>query len=271
MKYTNGEGEQKNFPLGLVFLALLIIVMIFNLPIIMVPAGHRGVVMNFGAVTGEIKGEGLSFKLPFIQTVKKMNVQVSRQQVKIEAASKDLQSVTSEIALNFHLNPDRVSDVYQKLGVNFGDNIIYPSLSESVKAVSAKYTAEELITKRAVVRDEIKTTMIAKMGNNGVLVDDINIVNFDFSKSFNEAIENKVTAEQNALASKNKLEQVKYEAEQSIATAKGQAEAIRIQAEAINSQGGADYVNLQAVKQWNGVLPVQMIPNAAMPFINLNK
>ncbi len=101
------------------------------------------------------------------------------------------------------------------------------------------------------------------------MLEQVNITNFQFSESFSAAIEAKVTAVQNAEAQKNKLEQVKYEAQQKIETAKAEAETIRISAQAINSQGGTDYVNLKAIEKWNGVLPTQFVPGSSMPFINV--
>lgn len=249
------------------FVLFLLIIFSFGF----VPVGYRGVATRLGNVTGEVRGQGIFFKVPFVDGNTNIEVRVQKKSTKATAASKDLQSVSAEVALNFRLEPSRLVSLYQELGMDYDDRIIVPALQESVKATTAKYTAEELITKRTEVREGIKRLMVEKMGNNGITVEDFNIVDFDFSVSFNEAIENKVTAEQNALAAKNKLVRVKYEADQRVAQAKGEAEAIKIQSEAIQSQGGANYVDLKAIEKWDGKLPVQMIPNATVPFINLNK
>lgn len=249
------------------FFLFLVIVLSFGF----VPVGYRGVATRLGNVTGQIRGQGIFFKVPFIEGNKNIEVRVQKKATKADSASKDLQVVSAEVALNFRLEPSLLVSLYQELGMDFDDRIIVPALQESVKATTAKYTAEELITRRTEVREGIKLLMTQKMGNNGIIVEDFNIVNFDFSDSFNKAIEEKVTAEQNALASKNKLEQVKYEAEQRIAQAKGEAEAIKIQSEAIMSQGGANYVQLKAIEKWNGQLPQQFIPGQSLPFINLNR
>jgi regulator of protease activity HflC (stomatin/prohibitin superfamily) len=270
MKYTDSEGKQKNFPLGLVFLVLLIIVMIFNLPIVTIKAGHRGVVTRFGAVTGAIKGEGMSFKIPFVEKVTEMNVQVNIKSVSLSAASQDTQQVTSKISVNYHIDPTKVTDVYQRIGVDYVAKILDPSIAESLKNATAKFTAVEAITKRDEMSNLFKTNLLSKVNGSGIIIDAVNVEDVDFSESFNKAIEEKVTAEQNALAAKNKLEQVKYESEQRVTQAKGEAEAIKIQAEAITSQGGSDYVQLQAIKKWNGDVPTYMMGNAT-PFINLNK
>lgn len=137
-----------------------------------------------------------------------------------------------------------------------------------MKASTAKFSAEELITKRAEVKDSITQTLAERMQKVGILISNVSIIDFDFSKSFNNAIEDKVTAEQEALAQKNKLEQVKYEAEQRVAQAKAEAEAIKIQAQAVTSQGGADYVKLKWIEKWNGVLPSTSLGEGT-PMINI--
>ena len=233
-----------------------------------ISAGQRGVLLQFGAVQDKIFGEGLFFKVPFIQKVQHLDIKIQKEEVGVSAASKDLQTVTAVIALNYHLEADKVTKLWQNVGKNYKERIIDPAIQEALKAITAQYTAEELITKRQQVKEDAKLLLSERLIREYILVDELSIVNFDFSPSFNQAIESKVTAEQNALAAKNKLEQVKFEAEQRISQAKGEAEAIRIQAQAINSQGGADYVQLQAIKQWKGEVP-QYMGIGAVPFINI--
>ncbi len=235
-----------------------------------VGAGERGVMLRFNAVTGKVLDEGLYFRLPFVERVIVMDTKVEKEQVDASAASSDLQTVNSKVAVNYHLRPEAVASIYQSVGVNYRERLLDPALQESVKASTAKYTAEELVTKREMVRDEIKTHLTTKLTAYGIVVDDFNIVNFDFSKSFNEAIEAKVTAEQNAIAAKNKLEQVKYEKEQRITSAQGEAEAIRIQAQAITQQGGKEYVNLKWVEKWNGQLPTTSL-GSAVPLVSITQ
>lgn len=247
-----------------------------------VDTGHRGVVLNLQNPTGEIKDQGFFWKTPFTESVVDMNVQIQKEEAEATAASKDLQDVVTKIALNYHLDPLKVGTIYQEVRKNWASVIVQPAIQESVKNATSKYTAEELITKRAEVREAIAVNIKEKVTQRGILVDEVNIINFSFSESFNSAIERKVTAEQDALASKNQLERIKYEAQQAIekakgeadariATAQAEAEAIRIQAQAIQNQGGAEYVNLKAIEAWNGALPVQMIPGSAVPFIDLNR
>lgn len=262
-------SKMKTHYLKIGLLIFLAIIIINNLPVLFVPVGYRGVKIRLGNTTGEIYQQGMNFRIPIIEQAKEIEIRTQKESVKAISASKDLQSVEAEVALNFSLDQNKIVGLYQTVGEDFKERIIAPVLQEAIKAVTAKYTAEELITKRNQVSNDIRAMLTEKLSPRGIIAEDFNIVNFNFSNSFNEAIERKVTAEQNALASKNKLEQTKYEAEQRIATAKGEAEAIRIQSEAIQSQGGENYVQLQAIKQWNGVLPQQFIPNQSVPFINL--
>jgi len=249
---------------------VLIVILSLN-PFVMVEAGHRGVVLNWGAVSKDVRAEGLSFRIPVMQRVVVMDVRVQKEQVEASAATRDLQSVSSDVALNFHVLPDEVDRVYQNVGLSYIDTLIAPILQEAIKASTARYTAEELITKRENVREDIKNIVREKLSTTGIAVDEFNIVDFSFSKSFDAAIEAKVTAEQEALAAKNKLEQVKFEAEQRVAGARAEAEAIKIQAQAIQQQGGANYVQLQAIEKWDGRLPQQYVPGSAMPFLNIGR
>jgi len=141
-------------------------------------------------------------------------------------------------------------------------------IREIVKSTSAQYSAEELVTKRAEFSDKVNVALATQFSAKHAIMERFSVTNFEFTKAFSDAIEAKVTAVQEADAAKNKLEQFKYEKEQAIVKAQGEAESIKIQSQAINSQGGADYVQLQAIKQWNGDVPMYMMGNA-IPFINL--
>lgn len=249
---------------GVVVIALLLILN----PFVQVSAGERAVVTHFGAVSGEL-GPGIHWLTPITSGSVIINVQTQKEQTKASAASSDLQSVTADIAVNYNVDPAKITDLYTRIGIGYKGTIIDPAIQEVVKSVTANYTAEELITKRAQVTNDIQTALATKLQANDIIVTSVNVVDFNFSDQFNQAVEAKVTAQQNALAAQNKLQQVQFEAQQTVASAKAQAEAIQIQAQAINSQGGADYVQLQAIKQWDGHLPTQYIPGSANPFIGL--
>ncbi|MBU2566537.1 prohibitin family protein [Patescibacteria group bacterium] len=259
------NDKKIKLPIYVVILVLVLVFLIFS-SFGTVNAGERGVLVQFGAVTGKVFDEGLYFKIPIVQNIVKIDVKVQKSEVGADASSKDLQVVNSRVALNFKINPDKAADLYQVVGRNYEDRLIDPSLQESVKAATAKFTAEELITKRSEVREEIKRNLKEKMEPHGILVDEFNIVDFSFSPAFNHAIEEKVTAEQQALAAKNKLEQVKFEAEQRIAEAKGRAEAIRVESEALKTNDRI--LEMRFIEKWDGKLPV--VTGGSTNFMDIN-
>jgi len=246
------------------FILFLIIVLS---PFTLVNAGHRSVIVRFGEVQNQVLNEGFHFISPF-DSPKEYDIRTQKIEVGADAASRDLQSVSTTIAVNFHVNPEFVHSLYQETAGKFQTTLIDPAIQESVKAATAQFTADELITKREEVKMAMSTALTSREAMKFFIVEDVSIVNFSFSESFNSAIEKKVQAEQDALASKNKLEQTKYEAEQKIVSATAEAEAIRIQAQAITQQGGDAYVDLQAVNKWNGVLP-SYVMSGSIPFINI--
>lgn len=235
-----------------------------------VGAGERGIKTRFGGITGAVLSPGLYIKTPFVEGVTIMDVQIQKEAADLSAASKDLQTVTSKVALNYHLDPSKVAGLYRDVGVEYNARLIDPALQESLKSSTAQFTAEELIQKREQARQVVKDLLTEKLAPHGIMVDEFNVVNFQFSPTFESAIEAKVTTEQNALAAKNKLDQVKYEADQRVATADGEAKAIAIQASAIQNQGGAAYIQLKAIEKWDGKLPVYQLAGTT-PFINITK
>lgn len=256
-------------------LALIVIVLLFG-TIGTVLAGYVGIKTRFGAVESTVQ-PGLYFKLPFVEGVVQMDVQTQKDEIdSASAASQDLQTVNTNIVVNYHLEPSDAAHVYASVGIDYANRVISPAIQEALKAVTAQYTAEQLITNRETVRAAMVTLVTSKLQQFGIQTDALSITNFNFSDQFNTAIEAKVTAEQNALAAQNKLQQVQFEAEQTVATAKAQAEAITIQTQAIQNGGGQAYVQLQAIEvekaavaKWDGTLPSQMIPGATLPFLNL--
>jgi len=252
--------------IGLVIIIALIIMM--N-PIAIVSAGERGVVLNWGAVSDTVLDEGIHFRIPVMQKIIKMDVTTQKEEQSATASSKDLQIVSTKVAVNYILNPDNTNKIYQKLRKEYNMRVISPTIEEYIKKTTAKYTAEELITKRQEVKEDLRQSITESLSKNDIMVEDIFITDFNFSNQFNAAIESKVTAEQSALEAQNKLEQVKFEAEQKVAKATADAEAIRIQAQAITQAGGKDYVQLQAIEKWDGKLPQQFVPGSAIPFLNL--
>ncbi len=255
---------------SIIKIIVIIIIIIFLLPLFFwffgtVWAWERWVLLRFWAVQNVVFNEWLYFKFPYIDSVVIVDTKIQKEQTEAIAASKDLQTVTSVIALNFHIKPEKVANLYQSVWTNFKERLIDPTIQEAVKASTAKFTADELITKREKVREEMKILLRWGLESHWIIIDDINIVNFDFSPSFNRAIEEKVTAEQEALAAKNKLERIKFEAEQKVAEAKWKAEAIKIESEALKSN--PEVLQLRALEKWNWVLP--QVTSGAVPFINV--
>lgn len=235
-----------------------------------VPAGHRGVLLTFGKPSMVAMGEGLNMKIPLVQSVKKFEVKTQKIEVNADSASKDLQDVQTTIALNFHLSSEEIPRLYQEIGYAYRGRIIDPAIQESVKSVTAKFTAEELITRRPEVRLGIQQALDERLGKYYILVDDFNIVNFQFSEEFDKAIESKVTAEQLKLKAERDLERIKIEKEQIITSAQAEAEALRLQKQEITP----DLVKLRqievqrlAIEKWNGELPT--VTGGAMPFLDI--
>ena len=266
------QAMMKKGPLKLIIIAAVIIfILIFFKPWVQVGAGQRGIVLNFGAVQKVVLEEGLHLRIPVMQEVALMDVKVQKAETDAAAASSDLQDVTSRVALNYHIVPDQANIVYQKIGVQFKERIIDPAILEVVKAVTAKYTAEELITKRPAVSEAMRHNLMDRLIVHNIAVDAFSIVTFSFSKVFTEAIESKQTAEQLALKAKRDLDRIKIEAEQKITAARAEAESLRLQRANISTdliELRKIEANMKAIEKWNGILP-QVTGGGAIPMIGL--
>jgi regulator of protease activity HflC (stomatin/prohibitin superfamily) len=247
----------------------LIIVFLLN-PFVIVGAGERGVVLNFGAVQPQVFSEGIHIRIPFMQRVIRMDVRVHKSQTEAESVSKDLQDTHSTIAVNYHILPEKASWVYQNIGAEYKERIIDPAVQEVVKAVTARYTAVELITQREKVRGEIKDHLKDRLVGYNIFVDDFSIINFKFSQQFTQAIEAKQTAEQFALKAQRDLERIKIEAEQKVAQAQAEAEALRLQKANITPELvklRQIEASMKAIEKWDGHMP--RVTSNAVPFIDV--
>lgn len=249
---------------------ILVFVLLFG-TFYTISAGERGVLLTFGKAKPVAITEGLHFKIPLVQSVEVFDIKTLKYETDATAASSDLQTVTTKLAINYHVLPDQVPRIYTEIGVDYASRVIQPLEQEIIKATTAKFTAEELITKRESVREDIKSTLKERLEPRGIIVEEVSITNFDFSSSFNEAIEAKVTAEQSALAAKNKLEQVKFEAEQKVASATAEAKALELQ----KAQVTPELIELRkievqskAIDKWNGVMPI--VVGSSSPFIDIS-
>jgi len=228
-----GDVKKTNKIVLIAFTAfiLFVVALTSTVSIGQVEAGERGVVLKWGAVTGETKGEGIYFVTPFAQRVHTMSVQTEAYEAAASAASKDLQDVQTVVTLNFSLDPGRVNETYQELRDDYVVRIIKPGVQEAVKAVTAKYDAEQLIAERPAVKEAIQTVLTTRLGQHGMIIDTVNITDFQFSSSFTASIEAKVVADQRAKEAENKLKQIEVEARQAKQYAEGQAKALIEQAE----------------------------------------
>ena len=267
------HSAMKQAPMRLaVIIGAILVFFLFLHPWIQIGAGERGVVLNFGAVQKTVLGEGLHFRIPIMQKIIPMDVKVQKAETAAAAASSNLQDVSSTVAINYHIVPDKANIVYQSLGIEFKERIIDPAVQEVVKAVTARYTAEELITKRAAVSDAMKLNLTERLIANNIAVDAFSIVGFSFSKIFMEAIEAKQTAEQLAMKAQRDLERIKIEAEQKVTAAKAEAESLSLQKENISPdliELRKIEANLKAIDKWNGILP-QVTGSGSVPFIGVS-
>lgn len=255
--------------------ALLTVFAVFILSVVLstftvISAGHQGVQVTLGQVNMKTLNEGLHFVNP-ISTVSEVSVRVTKAELKnANAGTKDLQIVHTDIVVNYRLDGNKVAHVYKEFGLELEDKILLPAVNESFKAVTAHYNSEELVTKRDEVSHAIHEQLQSKVAKYGLIVSEISLVNFGFSADYQAAIEQKVIATQQKLKAEQDLARIQVEAEQNIAKAKGEAESIRIQAQAIQNQGGKDYVQLKSIEKWDGKLPTMML-GGSTPMINIKQ
>jgi regulator of protease activity HflC (stomatin/prohibitin superfamily) len=235
-----------------VIAALLIVLSCFTV----VPAGHTGVVLTFGAVSDKVMSEGIHFKIPVAQTVVHMNNRTQKAETNGTASSKDLQIISYVVAVNYKVNNGSSAALYKNVGVDYSNVIITPAIQESIKAVTAQFTAEQLITERQIVGEQIKEALSEKINEYGIVVEIFNIVNFDFSEEFNAAVEAKQTAQQNALKAEQDLARIEVEAQQKITQAEAESESIKLIQDALASS--PDYIEYVKWNKWDGKLPSVM-------------
>ncbi|QNA90701.1 prohibitin family protein [Massilia sp. Dwa41.01b] len=260
----------RGFPVKIVGAIIVLVLLVALAPFGTVPAGYRGVKTTFGSPSNEILSEGIHFRLPLAQKINLVNVSIQKGEGEGDAASRDLQIVHTRVALNYHVKPEGAVTVFRDLGNEPGERMIIPSVQEAVKAVTARFTAEELIARRTDVRDQIVTALRERLGRHAIVVDEFSIVNFNFSRSFNEAIEAKTTAEQLKLKAERDLLRIEVEARQRVAQARAEAESLAIQRQQVTPE----LIRLRemenqrlAIEKWDGKLP--NVAGGAVPFINV--
>jgi regulator of protease activity HflC (stomatin/prohibitin superfamily) len=258
-------------------ITIIVIIVILAESIVIVEAGHRGVVLYLGAVENRVLGEGVHFIAPFVEQVVPMEVRTQKFQAEASAASNDLQEVQTVIAVNYRIDPTEANKIYQTLGVNYADRVISPTIQESVKASVAKFNAEELITKRETAKSVIANAIRSTLAANDIQTQNVFITDFKFSDAFASQIEQKVVAFQKYLTELNNLRSVGVVANQSVAQAEGQARATAAKANGesqaikiITSQlrESPEYLQWQAISKWNGQMPYAL-GSSGFPFFQL--
>ncbi len=255
---------------------VVIIIFMFE-SVVVVEAGHRGVVLYVGAVENRVLGEGIHFIIPFAEQVVQLEVRTLKFQADATAASNDLQEVRTTIALNYHISPSQANIIYQQLGADYADRIIAPTIQESVKASVAKFNAEELITKRATAKAVIAQSIANTLGARDIVVETVFITDFKFSQAFASQVESKVVAFQKYLTEQNNLKAVQVIANQTVvqanataranvAKAGGESQAIKVIT--VQLKQSPEYLNWLSINRWNGQMPYAF-GSGAFPFFQL--
>jgi prohibitin 2 len=274
-----------------VIIAFILLVVVLAASVKIVDAGHRGVLLNFGTVdTSASLSEGIHFVVPFRDNVLQVEVRTQRITENAASASNDLQDVSTQVALNYHVDPSTAQILYQQIGFDYANRVIAPAIQESVKQISARFNAENLITNRETVKSEIEANIKARLAPYNIVVEALSITEFQFTEQFRRAVEAKVEAEQRALQANNDLRRIEIEAQQAEARAVGEqqaniarAEGVR-QAAVLQAQGEAEaiqiveaqlrenprYLEWLKTQRWDGVLPlVTGGGEGATPFIEI--
>ncbi len=263
----NSDGSIKRNFKAVKWIAIgIVAVVLIASSLTIVPAGNTGVVTTLGKVSTVSFQEGAHLKIPFIQSVENMSNKIQVYETPASAVSKDLQTVSSTLAVNYRLISDKSPDMYKNVGIEYQTVLMTPVVQECFKSVTANYTAEQLITERQKVGDEVKEALEEKLNDYGIYIEKFNIVNFDFSEEFNNAIEAKQVAEQNLLKTKTEQEQAivvaNAQAEQKVISAKAEAEAILAEAQAqadanklLEQSLTNKVIAYEQIQKWNGVMP----------------
>lgn len=261
------QSVKYNLALYIVGGIVFIIAALILRPFALVGPGERGVMMRFGKVQDAILDEGIHPILPIVTSVKTLSVRVQKTDLKADAASKDLQSITTDLAVNWNVDPAKVNQVFQQVGdeEQIVTSILSPAISEVLKAATSKKTAEEIITKRTELKTEIDNSLKKRLEPYGIIVRDVSLINFGFSPEFSKAIESKQIAEQEAKQAEFTVKKATQDAQAEINRAKGKAEAQRLQRQTLT----AEILQQQAIEKWNGQFPTVMGGGGTLPLINI--
>lgn len=245
------KNNLKRTKIILILAIVLAIITVFFSSITTINTGEVGIRIRFGKVVDNRTTEGVNFKIPVIEKIEKMNVKVQKIELDAASASRDLQDVNMSLAVNYRVDSENAKNLYKTVGNNYKDTVLEPAIKESIKSVISEYTAEELITKRTEVSKKCLDTLQSKVEKYGLMIEDFNITNFNFSEEFNKAIEEKQVAEQKVLTAKQELEKEKIEAEKKIVAAKAEKEANELKEKSLTE----NIIKEKFIEKWNGELP----------------
>ena len=257
-------NENKKF---IVFLVLFVCTILISFSVTTINSGEVGIRVRFGKVVEKKTSEGINFMIPFIERIEKMNVKVQKTEVQTSSSSKDLQEVDMSIAVNYRIDSEQAIELYKNVGKGYVEVILEPAIEESIKAVTSKYTAEELITNRSEVSSKCMEELSKKVIKYGLSVSDFNITNFSFSQEFERAIEEKQVAEQKVLTAKQELEKEKIEAEKRIVAAEAEKAANELKQKNLTD----NIIKEKFIEKWDGVLPKVIGGNSLFDLTELTK
>ena len=241
----------KNKNIRIIGIIVIAVVILLASSIRIVESGEVGVRVRFGKASNQPTHEGINLKIPFIEQIKKMNIRVQKIEVTTSSSSKDLQDVEMSLAVNYQIDKKKAVNLYKNVGSNYDEVILEPAIEEGIKAVTSKYTAEELITNRSEVSKQCREELDKKVSKYGLSINDFNITNFNFSKEFNKAIEEKQVAEQKVLTAKQELEKERIEAEKKIVKAEAEKQANELKQQSLTD----NIIKEKFIEKWNGELP----------------
>ena len=241
----------KNKKIIIAIIAMISVIILGLLSVTTIRSGEVGIRVRFGKVVEKKTNEGINFKIPLVEKIEKMNVKVQKTEVQTESSSKDLQEVNMSVAVNYRIDYEKAVDLYRTVGTGYVNVILAPAIQESIKAVTSKYTAEELITNRSEVSEKCMEELSKKVSKYGLLVSDFNITDFGFSPEFDKAIEEKQIAEQKVLTAKQELEREKIEAEKKIVAAEAEKTANELKQKTLTD----NIIKEKAIDKWDGHLP----------------
>ena len=259
--------------IGVVIMALVIGLILFFASTAIVPTGHIGVVTLYSKVQEKYLDAGFHIVKPFVEDVHDIDIRTQKYQGTVEGSAKDLQIVNVTMSINYQIKPEKASELYAKVGKNYNDTILNPALQSGLKAAIAKFTAEEMITKRSEVANAITEELNSRL-DEYFLITAVNLENIGFTDEFNKAVEAKTTNQQKAEAEKAQLEIIKVQNEQKINTAEAEAKVRELQSQSVTEKSLEQLrleIQREMIQKWDGKTPVTMLGENPFAMLNINQ